>query len=211
MKNFNFIILGFLLSSNLYGQDVYKFTQYDHNKNITRQGSISLKTQDGFVDINSDVRGELSSYVFTNKRKLVEGFNIWDVMDSGDVMGFSIFSPFIDKSQQLTVGFETKKIETLDRNNPYLKDQAWVFNSKVIAEEKISVNEKEFDAIYIKTYAKRPTGPGHCMYGNIGVFYVDSWYSKFDRKLLKQIIDKRDCMPYDFRTQTYEVWEIKQN
>lgn len=208
MKNFNFIILGFLFSCNLFGQDVYKFTQYDHHKNITRQGSIGLKVQDDFVDINSEVLGELSSHVFVSKIKLVEGFNIWDVKDSKDVMGFSVFSPFIDKSQELTVGFETKKIETLDRNNPYLKDQSWVFNTKVIAEEKISINEKEFDAIYIKTWARRPTGPGHCMYGNIGVFYINSWYSKSNKKLLKQIVDKRDCTPYDFRTQTYEVWEI---
>lgn len=208
MKNFNIIFFGILFCCNLFGQDIYKFTQFDHHKNITRHGIISLKVQDGFVEINSDVQGDLSSHVFTNKRKLVEGFNIWDVMDSRDVMGFSVFSPYVGNYQELTVGFETKKVETLDRNNPYLKDQSWVFDTKVISEEKISINEIQVDAIYIKTRAQRPTGPGHCMYGNIGVFYVDSWYSKFDKKLLKQIVDKRDCIPYDFRIQTYEVWEI---
>jgi len=208
MKYLNFIFFGILFCCNLFGQDIYKFTQFDHHKNITRHGIISLKVQDGFVEIDSDVQGDLSSHVFTNKRKLVEGFNIWDVMDSRDVMGFSVFSPYVGNSQELSVGFETTKVETLDRNNPYLKDQSWVFNTKVISEEKISINEKQVDVIYIKTRAQRPTGPGHCMYGNIGVFYVDSWYSKFDKKLLKQIVDKRDCIPYDFRTQTYEVWEI---
>lgn len=208
MKNLNIIFFGILFCCNLFGQDIYKFTQFDHHKNITRNGIISLKVQDGFVEINSDVQGDLSSHVFTNKRKLVEGFNVWDVMDSKDIMGFSVFSPYVGNYQELTVGFETKKVETLDRNNPYLKDQSWVFNTKVISEEKISINEIQVDAIYIKTRAQRPTGPGHCMYGNIGVFYVDSWYSKFDKKLLKQIFDKRDCIPYDFRTQTFEVWEI---
>jgi hypothetical protein len=48
-------------------------------------------------------------------------------------------------------------------------------------------------------FGDRPTGPGHCMYGGVGVFGVDSWYSKENGKLLKQVFVKRNCRPYDYK------------
>jgi hypothetical protein len=37
---------------------------------------------------------------------------------------------------------------------------------------------------------------------------IDSWYSKENGKLLKQVFIKRNCMPYEYKFLSKEVLEI---
>ena len=190
--------------------DKYSFVEYELPENIVKTGVISIsKNKEGILDIDANVIGGQSSFVFKSSQKNPQtNFYIFDLKPSNQVLGISIFTLSLDISQNFSVLQSVRNIDMLDRNHPFFNDQAWNVYLTFKGYEKITLSNKDFDSIHLKVFGDRPTGPGHCMYGGVGVFGVDSWYSKESGKLLKQVFVKRNCRPYDYKFLSKEVLEL---
>jgi hypothetical protein len=190
--------------------DKYSFVEYELPENIVKTGSISiLKNKEGYLNIDANVIGSQSSLVFKSSQKNPQSnFYIFDLKQNNQVEGISIFTLSVDTSQNFSALKSTRNIEMLDRNHPFFNDQSWNIYLTFKGYEKITLSNRDFNSIHLQVFGDRPTGPGHCMYGGVGVFGVDSWYSKENGKLLKQVFIKRNCRPYDYKFLSKEVLEI---
>jgi len=190
--------------------DKYSFVEYELPENIVKTGVIIIsKNKEGILDIDANVIGGQSSFVFKSSQKNPQtNFYIFDLKPSNQFLGISIFTLSLDISQNFSALQSVRNIDMLDRNHPFFNDQAWNVYLTFKGYEKITLSNKDFDSIHLKVFGDRPTGPGHCMYGGVGVFGVDSWYSKESGKLLKQVFVKRNCRPYDYKFLSKEVLEL---
>ena len=204
-----FLLIPSLIKAEII-HDKYFFAEYELPDNLVKSGSIDLtKNTEGFYDFDVKVIGSQSSYIFKTTKKISSApFNIFDIRAFDQVMGISIFTLSIDPSRDFSQIRLDRNVEMLDRNHPFFSDQSMNVYVTFKGNEKITLSNKVFDAIYFQTSGDRPTGPGHCMYGGVGVFGVDSWYSKENGKLLKQIFIKRNCRPYDYKILSKEVLEL---
>jgi|APGre2960657444_1045066.scaffolds.fasta_scaffold19072_4 hypothetical protein len=190
--------------------DKYSFVEYELPEKIVKTGGVSIsKNKEGILDIDANVIGEQSSFVFKSSQKNPQAnFYIFDLKPSNQVLGISIFTLSLDISQNFSALQSARNVDMLDRNHPFFNDQAWNIYLTFKGYEKITLSNRDFDSIHFKVFGDRPTGPGHCMYGGVGVFGVDSWYSKENGKLLKQVFVKRNCRPYDYKFLSKEVLEL---
>ena len=123
-------------------------------------------------------------------------------------MGISIFTLSLDPTKDFSSMQSNRQVEMTDRNHPFFSDQSWNIYVTFKGYEKMTLSNKDFNSIHLHTFGDRPTGPGHCMYGGVGVISVDSWYSKENGKLLKQVFIKSNCRPYDYKFLSKEVLEL---
>jgi len=204
-------LLLFLIPNLVLGGDVYKYIGLDNNENIVGEGEIIFTAIDTkLININVNIIGKIHSYIFKTKFKKVEGFNIWDIKDLNARTGISIFTLQIDPKLEFNTKSTYSNVETLDRNHHELKDQMWNFKVTFSGLEELKLGKDfKFEAIHLSTRGERPTGPGHCMMGSLGVLGVESWYDKFTGKLLKQIFVKRHCRPNENKILSKELIELQ--
>jgi len=210
MKYFLTTLL-FLFSFSVFSEE-YKFEQFDLNGNPTQEGVvIAFEKDTKRYKFEVDVNGINNGYEFSSSVAIVDGLNIWDIHDRRDPRGISIFTWLIDP-KIYHVGFETTEIQTLDKNHPFFKSQGWVFNTRVEKKESLNIGDKKYETIFFHTKGQRPTGPTHtgaCYFNQTGVIEVFSWFDSSNGKLIKQIFDKRHCIPDQNRLLSREILTLK--
>ena len=212
MKYFLIFIPLILYSLQVFSEDIYSYKEYELKDSLTKEGSITFSD---FIDkkqvINVDITGNVD-FFFSMRNKFVSGFNIFDIKENGQVMGISIFTQLINKDEIKNLLNNSdknskikSKVRSLDKNHPQFKDQAWVYTITYKGKENIKIMNNSLKTIHIYTEAWRPSGPGHCMFGNFGKIKIKSWYSLEDGKLLKQIFSKFNCSPLENRILSKEI------
>ena len=176
--------------------DKYSYIEYELPDNMVRSGSIDLtKNKEGFLDVDAKIIGNQYSYIFkTTQKNSSLNFNIFDLKAHDQAMGISIFTLSLDPTKDFSSMQSNRQVEMTDRNHPFFSDQSWNIYVTFKGYEKMTLSNKDFNSIHLHTFGDRPTGPGHCMYGGVGVISVDSWYSKENGKLLKQVFIKSNLV-----------------
>ena len=211
MKKYNIFLILILSFSNIFANQIYSYEELEIPERVVRSGEIIFSEDDDFYKFDVDIIGQTYSSLFSYKREKVYGFNIWDIKPPNSPFGISLFTFEIDPENNYKKDFHTTETETLDRTHPQFKDYEWNFHTYFKGEEIYSEDDIELKSIHFYTRGERPTGPGHCMYGNYGVVDIDTWYEKSSGKLLKQIFTKRNCKPYDYKYLSKEIIKLNLN
>lgn len=211
MKFFSILILLTtinLTTINLEAKDIYSYKEYDLNGNETLKGKIIFdkNNENIHTKISVDIIGEKYSLKYEIYKKLPQGFLLWDIKDIRDATGISIYAYLLDMSI-IKDGYKTNKIELTDLNHPYFKDKTWVYKSEFRLEDEIKINGKLYKGYVAKTFGSRNSGYSACLFGQVGVIKIYGYYS-LEGKLLKQVFEKRHCIPDSNRILTREVIEI---
>jgi hypothetical protein len=193
----------------------YRYQELDINGNINQKGFVTFKIQNdnerGFLEVASyDSSGPLSSNKFEEKNKLFLSNVLYDVTNPQSRRTFLQFSPYLNNALDLNINFSNKTPITNFPVFSFHNDYSWTLTSEIIGSEQILYKGKSTNAIKVILNGQRPTGQGHCMQGQPGKIYIESWYVKDSKRYARQVVKEYNCSSIGNTLLTEETYELIQ-
>jgi Zn-dependent protease with chaperone function len=191
----------------------YKYENKDLYGNINHKGTVLIKLSKDdlggeFETASFELINDSSISKFETRHKIQSGNVLYELTNEQTRQSFIQFSPYKNRNLENSL--------ILDRQSPLTNfpvyssynDQAWVFNSQIIGLDLQTIKGVNVAATKIALNGFRPTGPGHCYYGQPGQIKIESWYEKDTKRFVKQVVTQYHCMVDAGKVLSQETYEL---
>ena len=191
----------------------YKYENKDLYGNVNLKGTVLIKLSKDelgaqFEKASFELINDTSISKFETRHKIQFGNFLYELSNEQTRQSFIQFSPYGNQNLENSDTLKKQSVITSFPVYSSYNDQAWIFNSQIIGLDLQSIKGSNIATTKIALNGFRPTGPGHCYYGQPGQIKIESWYEKDTKRFVKQVITQYHCIVDAGKVLSQETYEL---